>query len=592
MKASKDMDEYRQRVLQSPDKDDTEEESDSVHKGFASGEGTASIKSGGSTVDLSNTLRGANFSAATIKTTKEHFFQLFWQNKHTTVTLCFVFWSFGMCVAFLGPTLLDLGCKTGTLFATMSWVFFSQSFFILLGSACGGLMLKRFSADIILLVGTAMMTITMAAIPMCNALWGLAIVLAVMGFFMGTIDTVANVSMICLYGKDVSPFLQAIHFFYGAGAFLSPMIAQPFLLNEDCSPFISNDTQSIMEFVDDSNHTGEAQTLEEAQHMTRIDYAFWIMALFMVPVVVLAASLVGRRYLIRVIRGTDTTNDDKQKEYENMEGELVHAEDGRNETSLSTLNITVVTILSALLMFLYDGLQAAYGGYIYSYAVKGPARLHKSDAAYLNALFWGMFATGRLLSIALATKLSPSFMLFCNIIGCTTGLLLMLALRYSHVMLIVGTCMLGIFMSSVFPTALSLTEQYIHVTPTTTSFLVFGAAVGEMSMPVIVGHEFYKNGPITFLVTGMVLCFLSVIAYMSLWLAGLTLIKPDSTPEFIVWFNKCMPGSAKQPESENTSLVNQNVQYYSRMHSSISDGSQEEVTGTISFVKRDTSQCE
>lgn len=66
----------------------------------------------------------------------------------------------------------------------------------------------RFSREMMLLVGTSMMTIAMASIPMCDALWLLAIVLAVMGFFMGTIDTVANVSMICIYGKDVSPFLQ------------------------------------------------------------------------------------------------------------------------------------------------------------------------------------------------------------------------------------------------------------------------------------------------------------------------------------------------------------------------------------------------
>lgn len=66
----------------------------------------------------------------------------------------------------------------------------------------------RISREIMLLIGTTMMTVSMASIPLCNALWALAIVLAIMGFFMGTIDTVANVSMICIYGKDVSPFLQ------------------------------------------------------------------------------------------------------------------------------------------------------------------------------------------------------------------------------------------------------------------------------------------------------------------------------------------------------------------------------------------------
>ncbi|GFY67802.1 major facilitator superfamily domain-containing protein 4A [Trichonephila inaurata madagascariensis] len=456
----------------------------------ASDEGAKS----GSSVDLSSTLKSGFFGSGIMQTKKERYKELFWEHKHTTITLCFVFWSFGTCVAFLGPTLLDLGCKTETIFPTLSWVFFSQSFFILLGSACAGFMLKRFSREIMLIVGTTMMTVSMASIPLCNALWALAIVLAVMGFFMGTIDTVANVSMICIYGKDVSPFLQAIHFFYGVGAFLSPMIAQPFLLNEDCSQFISNETITLIMY---DNETLPAASLAEAKAMTHIDYAFLIMALTMV--------YCGMTALFE--------------------------SDGRSDTDYIPKNmaqIVVVTVLSAILMFLYDGLQAAYGGYIYSYAVKGPVNFRKSDAAYLNALFWGMFAAGRLLSIALATKLSPSFMLFCNIIGCTVGLLLMLALRYNHVMLIIGTCLLGIFMSSVFPTTLSLTEQYIHITPSTTSFLVFGAAVGEMSMPVIVGHEFHRVGPTSLLVIGMVLCFVSIIAYMTLWLVGFTLLKPDS----------------------------------------------------------------
>ncbi len=75
------------------------------------------------------------------------------------------------------------------------------------------------------------------------------------------------------------PF-QAIHFFYGVGAFVSPMIAQPFLLNEDCSRFIENASESV--FPLDDNETLPAATLEEAQNMTQIDYAFIVMALTMV----------------------------------------------------------------------------------------------------------------------------------------------------------------------------------------------------------------------------------------------------------------------------------------------------------------------
>ena len=32
-----------------------------------------------------------------------------------------------------------------------------------------------------------------------------------------------------------------MHFFYGLGAFVSPMIAAPFILNVDCTPYIDED---------------------------------------------------------------------------------------------------------------------------------------------------------------------------------------------------------------------------------------------------------------------------------------------------------------------------------------------------------------
>ncbi|XP_064483550.1 major facilitator superfamily domain-containing protein 4A-like [Ornithodoros turicata] len=490
---------------------------------------------------------------------RDYLLSLLWAHKHTTVTLCAVFWSFGMCVAFLGPTLLDLGCKTQTVFSTMSWVFFSQSLFILLGAAAAGaVLIQRLTANVTLLLGTTVMTVTMALIPLCRALVLLAVVLALMGFSMGAIDTVANVYMIRIYGRDVSPFLQALHFFYGIGAFVSPMIAQPFLLNEDCSAFIDNGSEPLD--TDFGPGALPAATLEEAQRKTHIDYAFWIMALLMVPVVALAASLVIKQLMRRV----DVTDEANKSCYDSMDGAVSVA--SADTTVQSTTQIILVTLLTASIMFLYDGLQAAYGGYIYSYAVKGPARLPRRDAAYLNALFWGMFAAGRLVSIVLATRLSPSIMLLCNIIGCSIGVVLMLCVPWSKAVLILGTLLLGSFMSSVFPTALSLTEQRIHVTPKITSTLVFGAALGEMSMPVILGHEFHRAGAMAFLVTCLVLCLLSCVVYFILWLLGRRqgAVFPWEKP------------SDTAPSGEDAGLMTHHVRYYSRMKSDPSDNSVEE----------------
>jgi len=78
------------------------------------------------------------------------------------------------------------------------------------------------------------------------------------------------------------------------------MIAEPFLLNEDCSVFVDNDTSSYAaELISaggrqrsaadltglDFNATVNllpAKTLGEAQQMTKVRFAFWIMAALMV----------------------------------------------------------------------------------------------------------------------------------------------------------------------------------------------------------------------------------------------------------------------------------------------------------------------
>ena len=57
------------------------------------------------------------------------------------------------------------------------------------------------------------------------------------------------------------------------GAFVSPMIVEPFLLNEDCSQFVDNPSVTYINSTD-----MPAKTLTAAQQMTHVRYAFWIMA--------------------------------------------------------------------------------------------------------------------------------------------------------------------------------------------------------------------------------------------------------------------------------------------------------------------------
>ena len=72
------------------------------------------------------------------------FLKLFVEHWHAAITYWAMFWSFGMCVAFLGPTLLDLGCLTASDMRTMSSVFFFQLLFMLIGAFLASYIVQKY----------------------------------------------------------------------------------------------------------------------------------------------------------------------------------------------------------------------------------------------------------------------------------------------------------------------------------------------------------------------------------------------------------------------------------------------------------------
>lgn len=521
----------------------------------------------------------------------DHLSGLFWQAKHPTIVYCFLFWAFGMCVAFLGPTLCDLGLKTNSTTATMSWIFVAQSLFILVGSAVGGFLITKLPETLVLLVSTTMLAVTLSLIPFCNAIFWLAVVMAFMGFYMGTIDTIANVSMIKIYGKFVGPFLQTLHFFYGLGAFVSPMIAEPFLVDRDCDSLRSKNSSDDQK-DDDGSAILEVDTTasveDMAQELSRVDYAFWCMALLQVPVILMVVSLPLKNVLAKFRQKEVTAKSDDgsaaklKKDYESVELDVSSRIDyptfpiQDDHPPVTNTQLYSVIFLTSLMLFLYDGLQASYGGYISSYASKID-KMPRSEAAYVTACYWGLFAFGRLVSIIISARMTPAMMLLCNIVGCIFSMALLFLWNHSRVALYIGTCTFGAFLSSVYPTTVSLAEQYVQLTSGITSVIVVGAASGEMLFPLMVGQQFDSH-PINFLITGFVVTLFSLFVYVALRGVGSTILRKQGHTGL---FGSLMALVSMQPSEqggEETGLVSRHVKYYSRMRetSESNDGDQDD----------------
>lgn len=215
------------------------------------------------------------------------------------------FIALGMTSAALGPTLPGLAEQTGTQLSGISFLFATRSLGFLAGSILAGRIFDRFPGHPIIMGALLLMSISLAVVPFLHQLWLLTAVMFLAGIVEPGVDVGSNTLLVWRFGQKVGPYMNSLHFFFGVGAFLSPIIiAQTMLVSEG-----------------------------------GIQLAYWALALLMLP-----AALAFVRFPSLPIRQRDTA---------------VHG---------SKANWFLVVLVAAFL-FLYVGAEVAYGGWIYTYAI-------------------------------------------------------------------------------------------------------------------------------------------------------------------------------------------------------------------------------
>lgn len=340
----------------------------------------------------------------------------------------------GMETASLGPTLRDLAGQTHTQLGAISYLFTAHALGYMLGSFFGGRLYDRVPGHPVMAAMLALMAAMLALIPLIPTLWLLAASWLLLGVSGGSLDVGGNTLLVWVHGRQVGPYMNALHFFFGVGSFLAPLIV------------------------------GWALALSGG-----ITWAYWMLALLVLPVAI---------WLLRLpspaAQNSANTHPANQSDYEAL--------------------IRRVTALIALLLLLCVGAEAAFGGWISTYAVT----LDMADAttaAYLTSAFWGALTVGRLLAIPLAARYRPRRILLADLLGCLTGVGILLLWPGSTVALWLGTMGLGMGMASIFPTAITLAERRIPITGQVTGWFLVASSIGAMSLPWLIGQLFESVGP-------------------------------------------------------------------------------------------------
>lgn len=470
----------------------------------------------------------------------------------TSFILCCGFLCFGASMAIIGPTVLELGCLTGEDVGNMSWVFFAQTCSALAGAICSGIITDRFNINynIFLAIVMTIHAVALSILPFMRALGALLVLTSFHGLFGGFQDTATNLRMIIMHGQDVPPFLQTLFFFYGLGAFLSPIIAGNFL-SEECNRGESG--LSDFAFSRRRRHNGIGMSLwlkqmKEKQLMfssnvssqdgsrisppilhseiikissTRIHYAYFIIGLIHVIVTVGLWSLyfIEKKREQRAQAALIEESDQMSVSSDRLDDSLSRSDRSEIDPTIKS-QVICISFWIACMVFICDGLQGSFGSYIYTYAVKSNIGISADDAAYLNSLFWGALALGRLLAIFVSLYVSPRVMLLVDVIGCLVSIILMFIFRFHTLSLWIGTTTFGLCLSNIFPTSVSMAESYFRLTGTITCFFVVCSGLGEMTIPLVIGKLFDVIGPVSFLIISCVLCIISVGIYLAVIING------------------------------------------------------------------------
>lgn len=159
--------------------------------------------------------------------------------------------------------------------------------------------------------------------------------------------------------------------------------------------------------------------------------------------------------------------------------------------------------VTAALLGLYVGCEAAYGGLLVAYTVGGPQQSEQTGAD-VTAVYWGAIAVGRLSGVALARCLKPRAMLLLAVglsVAASAGLVAVDGLGWPAgvsqlpdpgfvAALWPLVALLGLGFSVIFPTAIALAESFVPLAGGHATAMVIGAAVGEAVVPPAVAAAF------------------------------------------------------------------------------------------------------
>ncbi len=130
----------------------------------------------------------------------------------------------GLATAIEGPSLPTLAAHTGSSLDRISLMFVAGSLGYMLGSLAGGRLYDRLPGHRVMSASLGLMVSAAIVFPLASVLWVLLVAACVMGLGKGSLDVGCNTLLQWVHGPSSGPYLNGLHFAFGVGSFVSPIL--------------------------------------------------------------------------------------------------------------------------------------------------------------------------------------------------------------------------------------------------------------------------------------------------------------------------------------------------------------------------------
>jgi len=134
------------------------------------------------------------------------------------------FISLGLIASFLGPSLPSFAENTQSSFKQISNLFILSSIGYIIGSYAAGQILNKVQGHRLLAFALFGIAILAALLPLIQQLWVLVSIFLLLGVVQSVVDVSANTLLIWLHGSAVTNYMNGLHFFFGVGTLIAPII--------------------------------------------------------------------------------------------------------------------------------------------------------------------------------------------------------------------------------------------------------------------------------------------------------------------------------------------------------------------------------